>query len=190
MTDRPLQLIEVDVAMRPLTQYLALGEDEALIDQLITKSKQAAIMEHTPKDAAERFANRHAFDTWQARGRELHWLLGANNDLAGIIWYGRSTFPVDVDLPEIPEETFAIRIYDGYSGHGLARPFMKLSLKTHVGQKEQRSEPISGIWLQSDADNPAALAAYTKFGYHEVARDDTRVTMMMSSEEILALVKE
>lgn len=187
--DSNLTLFEIDdERMKPLITNLAVGRDAGLEAQLIAKSRQENILKFTPKDASKRFGDAPMLEQWLAKGREIHWLLGADRDLAGIIWYGKSEFPLsDVTLPEAPEETFAIRIYDGYAGHGLARPFMKLSLKTHVTLKKQRGEPVTGIWLQTDIDNPAAAAAYVKFGYQEVARDEKRVTMVLSSEQIQAI---
>jgi GNAT superfamily N-acetyltransferase len=182
-----LTLIPASEPMKPLITYVAVGEDEDLETQLISKSRQPSILKYTPNDAKKRFGNPAMLKQWRAKGRQIHWLLGADNDLAGIIWYGKSKFPLDLKLAQTPEETFAIRIYDGYAGHGLARPFMELSLKTVVASKQTRGEAITGIWLQTDLDNPAAIAAYTKFGYQEVARDDKRVTMILSSERELAL---
>jgi GNAT superfamily N-acetyltransferase len=181
-----LTLIKVSQPMSQAVSYLGIGRDADLERQLIAKSREANILKYTPKDAAQRFGDQAMLEKWLAKGREIHWLIGPDKDLAGIIWYGKSRFPLDLELPEMPEETFAIRIYDGYAGHGLARPFMTLSLQTAVRFKQERGEPVCGIWLQTDIDNPAAVAAYTKFGYQEVARDEKRVTMVLPSESILA----
>lgn len=179
--------IAVDETMKPLISHLAVGEDPALHKQLVQKSLEPNILKYTPNDAKKRFGNAAMLKKWLTKGREIHWLVGADNDLAGIIWYGKSEFPLDIGLSEIPQETFAIRIYDGYSGHGLARPFMTLSLRTAVQLKQARGEEVVGIWLQTDADNPAACAAYLKFGYKEVARDNKRITMVLPSAEVLAI---
>lgn len=185
---KDLTLVKVDETMAPLTEYLAVGSDTDLEDQLIEKSRQPNILKYTPKDAKERFGDRDMLERWLAKGRVIHWLLGPDNDLAGIIWYGKSKFPLDVQLPETPDETFAIRIYDGYNGHGLAKPFMRLSLQTAARQKQARGEPVTGIWLQTDIDNPAAVAAYTKFGYKEIARNEKRTTMILSSKQIMEMI--
>lgn len=184
-----LTLIAADKTLQPLITYLAIGDDHELEQQLIAKSRQPNILKFTPNDAKKRFGDQTMLDAWRAKGREIHWLLGKNNDLAGIIWYGKSQFPLDIALPEIPEETFAIRIYDGYAGHGLARSALRLSLEAHVHSKQSRGEAVSGIWGQTDIDNPAALAVYVKFGYQEVDRDSKRVTLVLSSEQIKSLLQ-
>jgi GNAT superfamily N-acetyltransferase len=182
-------LIEADDAMKPLITYIAVGEDAALEEQLIQKSRQPNILKYTPNDAKERFGDQAMLQKWLDKGREIHWLLGSGHDLAGIIWYGKSKFPLDIQLPETPQETFAIRIYEGYSGHGLARSFMTQSLHVAIKLKKDRGEPIVGIWLQTDLDNQAAVAAYTKFGYQEVARDKIRVTMILPAAQIQKLIQ-
>lgn len=184
-----ITLIAVDASMQPLVSHIAVGSDPALDAQLIQKSRQPKIMQYTPNDAKQRFGDAAMLQQWRAKGREIHWLLGPDNDLAGIIWYGKSTFPLDIELPEVPEETFAIRLYDGYTGHGLARPFMKQSLKLFVQAKQQVGEKIPGIWLQTDIANEAARRAYTKLGYREVAHDDTRITLVLTANQILDIVQ-
>lgn len=183
-----LQLYDVDEVMRPTVECIATGWSEELEDQLIQKSREPNTVRYTPNDHKKRFGDRQMLAAWKSRGRIIHWLLGPHKDLAGIIWYGASEFPYDLVLPEVPEETFAIRIYDGFAGQGLARPFMTQSLRIYVQQKQSNGEEVSPIWLQTDLDNPAALAAYTKFGYEEVHRDDKRVTMIISSRKIQSIV--
>lgn len=179
--------ITVDEAIKPLVDHIALDPDPNLENQLLVKSRQPDILKYTPNDAKKRFGSHQMYQEWLAKGREIHWLVGPEDDLAGIIWYGPADFPLDLDLNQTPGETFAIRLYEGYAGHGLARPFMKLSLKAHLQQKQSHSKEIKGIWLQTDVDNQAALAVYTKFGYQEVARDAKRATLLLSKEQILAI---
>lgn len=184
-----ITIYEADDSMKPLILSIATGHDQSLIEQLISKSKEAKILKFTSKDAEQRFGNIEMYEKWNKKGRTLHWLLGENNDLAGVIWYGESKFPLDVSIAEIPKETFAIRIYDGYSGHGLAVPFMEQSLQIAANEKRQNKQNINGIWLQTDLDNPAAIHVYSKLGYVEVGRDDTRVTMVLTSTIINNMAK-
>ncbi len=181
-----LTIIQPIEELKPLITGLAVGSDPALERQLIEKSRQSNIVKYTPKDASSRFGSQEMLEKWRAGGREIHWLLGKDNDLAGIIWYGKKDFPLDMQLPEVPTETFAIRLYDGYTGHRLSGPFMRQSLAVHAKMQKEQGGSVAGIWLETDVDNPAALASYTKFGYQEVGRDDKRVTMVLYPSQILA----
>lgn len=179
-----LQKFEAVEDLRPIIRCIAVGRDSGLEKQLVEKSRQPNILRFTPNDAAKRFGDQAMLEKWYSGGREIHWLLGEDDDLAGIIWYGKKPFPAEADLDEKPGETFAIRLYDGYTGHHLSVPFMRQSLSIHAKLREEAGEPLTGLWLETDVDNPAALAAYTKFGYREVARDDQRVTMVLDSARI------
>lgn len=176
--------IEFGETYEPLIQYLTYGDSDKLQKQLIAKSQQPAILKYTPKDATSRFKDKSSLNNWLKKGREIFWLIGQNDDLAGIVWYGKSKYPLGTSQPGEPDETFAIRIYEGYSGHGLAVPFMKLSLKTLMELRQNTGFETNGLWLQTDIDNPAAVAVYTKFGYQEVARDDKRITMVLTKDKI------
>lgn len=179
-----MKKVSADKELHPLITAIATGNTTGLVKQLIEKSCQPNMLKHTPKDAAKRFGDKKMFDAWKA-GRRIYWLIGKGDDLAGIIWYGKKQFPLGGDvLSETPGETFAIRIYDGYSGHGLAVPAMRQTLKLYARSKKERGEPVTGIWLETDVGNPAALAVYKKFGYREVARDDKRVTMVLDSSDV------
>lgn len=176
--------------LKPLIVSIGTGNDEGMEQQLIEKSRQPNILKYTPKDAAQRFGSKEMFESWRSGGREVYWLVGSDNDLAGIIWYGKKAFPLKTDLPEMPSETFAIRIYDGYSGHGLAVPAMKQTLALHAKAAQARGDKVAGIWLETDTDNPAALKVYTRLGYQEVSRDPERVTMVLPSSEIRRIIGE
>jgi GNAT superfamily N-acetyltransferase len=166
---------------------IAIGRDAELEQQLYEKSTQEHILRHTPKDAAKRFGSEAQFVQWLAKGRTLHWLLGDDRDLAGVIWYGKEPMP-DVKLPshlrEAPEETFAIRLYEGYAGRGFAREAMTNSLTLAASQQVQASGEINGIWLQTNVDNPAAITTYNRFGYEEIYRDEQRATMILPAATI------
>lgn len=189
MKNTGLIKVEAPETMKPAVEFIAYGSDDSVEKQLVQKSSQPNILRFTPKDHKKRFGDIDMLRKWKSKGRIVHWLLGPNDDLAGIIWYGESAFPLDIDLHEKPNETFAIRLYDGYVGHGLAKPFMVQSLIILVSQKKKTGANISPIWLQTDVDNPAAIAAYSKFGYEEVARDEKRVTMVLDTDTISLITK-
>jgi GNAT superfamily N-acetyltransferase len=164
--------------------YLAVGRNQHLEGQLIAKSSQPHIMANTPNDHLGRFADADQLENWFAGGRTVHWLLGKNADLAGVIWYGEK--PMKIDIPNPPHHTFAIRLYQGYEGTGLARPSMRLSLGKYVANLAVNSG-FSGLWLETETTNAAALHNYERFGYEEVARDSHQVTMVLSPEQIATI---
>lgn len=178
-TNKSLTYVEPDKSLEPYIKFIAIGEDAGLEAQLIEKSKQPHIRANTPKDGLERFGNQAMLDEWLKKGKIIHWLIGPDNDLAGIIWYGQDKLPVDVAIDSPPDHTFAIRLYDGYFGHGLAGPFMRQSLDILVNTVKSNGKTLTGLWLRTSLDNKAAVAAYTKFGYKEIHRGDSKVTMVL-----------
>lgn len=160
------------------------GRSVSLEAQLISKSLEDNIRKYTPRDSEERFTNPEAIETWFDKGRYLHWLVSSDDELAGIIWYGEAALS---NRDEGPNYTFAIRLYDGFAGKGLAGTFMKQSIAIFVKKIREDQLIFNGIWLKTDVTNAAAIAAYTKFGYKEITRDDKRVTMSMTAEDIYTL---
>lgn len=163
---------------------IKVGRNAALEQQLIIKSSQVNIRKFTPRDHDERFKSPESINEWFAKGRQLHWLVSRSGDLAGVIWYGQSLLADDQTGPNY---TFAIRLYDGYAGKGLAGKFMRLSLKIFADYVRETSVEFKGIWLKTDVTNAAAIAAYTKFGYAEIDRDEKRVTMKMDAAQIFEI---
>jgi RimJ/RimL family protein N-acetyltransferase len=183
-----MNITPADADLQPHITGIATGKDAGLQQQLFKKSREPNILKYTPKDASKRFGSNEMFNAWLAGGREVYWLLGPNDDLAGIIWYGKKAPPATISGPVQPSETFAIRLYDGYSGHGLAVPAMKQTLRMHAEAAQARGEALTGIWLETDTDNPAALKVYTRFGYEEVGRTPERVTMVLPPAKIAAAI--
>ena len=188
MPSSNLILYEADASLRPFILNIANGWSEELAIQLIEKSRQENILLHTPKDAAKRFKDQDSLRQWLTKGREVHWLLGPDQDLAGIIWYGPAEPPQPIDTNGVEPETFAIRIYDGYVGKGLARPFMLQSLRVLVAEREAQDKPVPFIWLETDIDNIPAVTSYTKLGYEEYTRDDIRVLMTLTPDKIKTII--
>lgn len=188
MADNELQKYPVEDGLKQICEYIAIGKDASLENQLIKKSLQENVVKFTPNDNMKRFGDTEMLNKWRSKGRKLFWLIGPEHDLAGIIWYGESEFPFDLNLEETPKETFAIRIYDGYTGKGLSKPFMRQSLRIYVEEKLKNGEELPVIWLQTDIDNIPALKSYTKFGYEEVCRDEKRVTMILPSNTLNSII--
>lgn len=178
----------VDQALQPVAAWIATGRNSELDAQLIQKSFEPNIVEQTPNDSRERFGDQAMLERWMQRGRQPYYLLTAGNDLAGLIWYGPTEFPLESTIGPVPQHTFAIRIYDGYAGHGLAKPFMKQTLRLYLDYLASKGEALTGIWLQTDVRNDIAKAVYGKFGYELVHEDDKRVTMVLTPDKINEIV--
>lgn len=183
-----LRLVEVDEALKPHVRYIATGINDSLRRQLIAKSKEDHVLANTPADAAERFGNEAMLDKWLEKGRIIHWLIGPGDDLAGIIWYGKSTPPSDLPIDKGIDTTFAIRIYNGYFGKGLAKPFMKQSLRLLKDYEESKGKKLLGLWLKTTITNEAAIAVYTKFGYEEIHRNETTTYMVLPADKLTSII--
>ncbi len=151
------------------------GWSDDIEKQLVELSTQPHILKDTPNDAARRFSSTEAARKWHDDHERSVYTL-ADQALAevapqikGLIWFGRSERD---DLAA--EYTFAIRMYDGAQGKGLAKPFMK------AAHEDFRNSYDGAIWLETSTDNLAARALYRKVHYSEAAIDDTRVTMIQT----------
>jgi hypothetical protein len=182
MTGETLTMFEPDAGLKPFAEAIAAGRSSDLEQQLVTKSRESHILKYTPNDAGSRFKSHESFENWISNGREVYWLLGAENDLGGIIWYGKKTLPqLEATAAEIPTETFAIRLYEGYVRRRLAVPFIIQTLRLSVQNKHAHGEPAVGIWLETGEDNMAAQKIYQAVGFHEIGRSDKRLTYVLSS---------
>ncbi len=177
------------------------GRNADLERQLIAKSLEAEIVKQCRGDSEKRFKDQASYEKWRLKGRENYWLVPANNDLAGLIWFGDEAYPKDVPLPrgmDAPTATYAGRLYEGYAGTGLLTPFMGATIKAFAARKRAAGKPVPHIWIQTNSDNEFALNGYLGFGYKEVHRapftDERRpnealerVTLVLPAERIAAL---
>jgi GNAT superfamily N-acetyltransferase len=163
------------------------GLDQVSASQLIEKSRQPEILVSTPKDASERFKDFDALDNWLTQKRQIYTLLDKQRgDLGGIIWYGSKPFPEGKAGYQAAQHTFAIRLYEGYTGQGLALPFMRSTLSDYVTSVVQsgRAADFHGIWLSTHRRNKKAQTLYQRFGYEAIGSDNSDVFMVLSPEKI------
>jgi hypothetical protein len=161
------------------------GYTDELVARLVEKSRQERIVQHCPRDSAERFASPQAFEKWRTKehGRSPYFLTDNEGDLAGIAWFGCSQLDEEVvpDFP--PNHKFAVRIYDGYDGRGLAKGFIRAATEDYLQQLagESRSDDFNGFHLQADAGNLGARRLYESIGYVGVDanEDSERITMIL-----------
>ena len=179
---------------------IGCGYNDDLVDRLIAKSRQEHIVEHCPRDSAERFVSRESFNEWHEKdgGRAPYFLMDASGDLAGLVWYGRSEMD-ESDAPHLPPElmpnhTFAIRIYSGFQGRGLAEDFIKKSMRDYLEHLAGSSQfdDFNGFHLETDRDNAEAIRLYEAIGYQslEPAEDSERIIMILSPEDALRFIDD
>ncbi|MBW3569067.1 hypothetical protein KY385_02965 [Candidatus Parcubacteria bacterium] len=150
--------------------YEAENLPEIYIDQLIEKSRQPHVLEYEGhEDAGGRFKDREAFNRWTKDKKRIFYLLLEKENIAGVIWFGeRQNQHIDRSYGL----TFAIRLYEGFVGKGLSKPFMRVA---HDGMKKYY--PGQKIWLDFAAENVAAQKAYESFGYKYLGTSDGRMVM-------------
>ena len=152
------------------------GWSDDFEQQLVELSMQSHILKDTPHDASRRFSSTEMARQWyKDHERTVYTLAHCAIDesapqINGLIWFGKSQRD-DLDA----EYTFAIRMYQGAQGKGLAKPFMK------AAHEDFRNNYTGAIWLETSTDNLAARALYRKVNYSETNIDGTRITMTQTS---------
>lgn len=146
------------------------GLTEDLAEQLVERSHEPAVVKYCQNDSIKRFASLEAIQAWQSKGRlSLPLVKGLGTDslkLMGMGWMGPGL--PGPEEPAIPGAaiTFAIRLYDGATGQGNAKPYTRAILATHrelVGNN-------NGVWLEAWGDNTNATASYAGVGFRQVAK--------------------
>jgi hypothetical protein len=138
--------------------------------QIIEKSKQERIQRTVPKDTTVRFKDIDTYKVWASTGKLFFALTDYSGDVGGLIWFSKHQHSL---VPEA-DTTFAIRIYDGYEGRGLAKPFM--SVAHFLLPKLMAVSPH--VWLETDTNNAPALLLYQSFGYRHVETSETERVLM------------
>lgn len=143
------------------------GFDETVAKQVVDQSTQPSIRAMTPRDPSERFPDVDAAMEWYHSSPDrIFYSLGYRAHLAGIIWFSKSTF-------QDAERTFAIRVYEPFSGHGLGTTFGQAAHEDLV------HEYSGSLWADFHVDNIASQTVARKLGYtrvdDRVSVDPTRV---------------
>ncbi|MDO8335831.1 MAG: hypothetical protein Q7T74_03575 [Candidatus Saccharibacteria bacterium] len=126
-------------------------------DQIIENSRQPHIFDFAPDDAARRFKDVESLALWAEEGKVVFCLSDASMSLAGLAWFGKRT---NEHAPGL-DTTFAIRMYEGFVGRGLAAPFMRM-VHDNVGTYLNVS---SGTWIETAATNTRSMELFQDFGY-------------------------
>lgn len=178
MAKERLKEIETEIEL-----FLASGLTEKQIEQLLHFSLNDSSVSEQTSDPI-RFKDKDAYEKWLKKGRTVHTLTNAQEDLLGIIWYGQEDFPNEADFIEEfdPNEygvTFAIRIYEKARGKKLSQHFMRASLESFVNSDDHKKIERQGIWLETSITNNAAVTSYTKFGYKQVSKPNHHGRILM-----------
>lgn len=164
-------------------QLTAQLDDEVLSfqEQLVAKSKEKEIIKQCPEDSLRRFHNYESIQKWSREvGTVVLGFHTQSNDVAGIVFFREKEHPLAT-----PQTTFAIRIYEGFSGRGLAKKYMDASHQWAFRQMEETSamapwmSGTRGIWLSVKPDNIRALSAYNSFGYKTCGVDTIKNRVIM-----------
>lgn len=146
--------------------FVMQGLDLQIAEQLIKLSFQKNVVKNCENDSIARFASIENIINWHLKGRlplPLVRQIGDSTlELAGFGWMGPEK--LKDDEPSIPgaQTTFAIRIYDGFTGDHNSLPYTRTILDTH-----QELYGNEGVWLAAWDDNSSALATYEKAGFEK-----------------------
>lgn len=154
------------------TEY---GWSDELAEQIVIASRQAAILQHTPNDAAERFPDMAAANDWHLSGKspEVYSLHErTSQQLAGLAWF---SWQQSEALAPSYNATFAIRLYDIARGKHLSYPF---AAAVHADFEQQQTDKLTGLWLETDTDNQPAQQLYRKLGYTTLTVIQDRLLMV------------
>jgi ribosomal protein S18 acetylase RimI-like enzyme len=145
------------------------GWSEDLAQRLVERSREDEMLRWVPRDAAERFVDADAAHEWYRSKERVVYSLARRAILGGVIWFSHA--PREEYEAEY---TFAIRMYEDSRGQRAAGPFMAAS----HGDLEESYGNVGNIWLETDADNLAALKLYVRQGYEIVDEKEGRITML------------
>lgn len=164
-----------------------LGITDKQIDQLIVyTNSDCEIASHTSDPI--RFKNKQSFNKWKEKGRLIYVMTdrAGNGDLLGMVWFGKSHLPNKIYLANLANDvkqkygfTFAIRIYGSARGQRLSRKFMSAAFKSFKNTTLFKEAKNNGVWLATSIDNPAAVSAYTGFGFERVTEPDKKGRIIM-----------
>lgn len=167
-----------------VAEKIALGtkKHESLIRaQIIEKSKQDHIYATCPDDKNRRFTDELAFLKWSREAGSVILSFMDNEDLAGIVFFREKTHELAQS-----SATFALRIYEGYTGQGLSKQLMREShswlFDTATQTENADFQWIKGaqsVWLSVLPDNHPALRAYDLFGYDIRGLDEVKNRVIM-----------
>lgn len=111
------------------------GLSKAHVEQLCAYSLNEHDQELKITSDRTRFETLESYTTWFLQGRTIYGAVDTHEVLAGIVWCGPKSLPVDIPLAQDYEwHTVAYRSYGSYRGSGFMKDFCKQALddyRTH-----------------------------------------------------------
>jgi hypothetical protein len=147
--------------------HLVQGTEPALEGQLREKATQPNSY-HLPLADPDEPTMRRDISRFLYQGHLVHWLVGREDDLAGVIFYKdkplmqQSTANTPTVSP-IYKNELALGLYEGYVS--LAWSFMLASLVSRAQRITGYGEPIRGLWARTDPKHQPTAHLFKGFGY-------------------------
>lgn len=184
MKDRITEIQFQTESLVPVTFSIQLGITENQIDQLIKFASSDTKLRQFTSDP-KRFSDRNEYDKWKSGGRTIYTLVDNQQNLSGIIWFGKKE--PHISKRDILENfdpnklgiTFAIRTYGETRGKGIGRHFMEETFKHFQSLPETQALEKQGMWLETSVDNIPAVRLYQKFGFRTVTTPDEAGKIIM-----------
>lgn len=163
--------------------YIKTGISHQQIKQLINFSKTDKLIKRFTSDP-KRFESMQAFKKWQKKKRKIYTLTDKNNNLLGLVWFGKKFFPKNQNLIKKIDTkkygiTLAIRLYHEARGKGIAHIFLAKALKHYKTTQEYKNISSKGIWLGTDKSNLRAKKTYLKLGFAQITKPNHKGRILM-----------
>lgn len=129
------------------------GFNRGIAEHLVERSRQPIIQAMAPRDERERFTDVDTALDWSASSPDrIFYSLAQSAHLAGVIWF-TPTQLLDAHY------TFAVRVYEPYSGRGLGAAFGE------VAHGDLEKEYEGAIWADVHVNNQPSQRLARKLGY-------------------------
>ncbi len=143
--------------------FVKKGITDSQISQLIQYAIDDSDLAKFTSDP-KRFKDRASFDEFSTHIMTYYVLVDETDHLLGIIWFD------DFALEEGSEYgiSYAIRVYNGARGKGIALPFSKAAFEDFYQSPEYLGHLYRKIWLAVSPDNIPAKKVYEKLGFKDL----------------------
>jgi RimJ/RimL family protein N-acetyltransferase len=132
------------------------GFNRGIAEHLVERSRQPIIQAMAPRDETERFSDVDTALDWSSRSPErIFYSLAQSAHLAGVIWFTPG-------LLHDAQYTFAVRVYEPYSGRGLGAAFGE------VAHEDLEKDYQGAIWADVLSNNQPSQRLARKLGYRMI----------------------